>query len=383
MNQENLFETDELETDPESFESMESSEGEYEGDFEGSDPGPGGKVPHPQFGMVTPIGQQGESFEADEVFENGAPAGGKVPHPQFGMVTPLSGEYGQEFEGEGGYGSEGEEELEFEALSEEIIGGDERFRVTRTTQRPWRWVCYLEVYFTEGGRRWKGEGSGLLISPRHVLTCAHNVIINSTRRPVASVNVIPGCNGVPNMPFGRHPAASWRGSDEYRARLDPRFDFGLITLRSPIGNTRQRRLAGRPLGYWSKPGSGTTILQTQKGDPRLRGKRATLSGYPGDKPDGQQWAAKGQVVNMTPAAGRELFYYSADSCAGHSGSPIWIRRGARCGLIGIHTGPCIVGPDCREFGRSGCSNTPDRRRSTSNRGVLITPQLWARVRSWM
>ncbi|MGE3310352.1 MAG: serine protease, partial [Limisphaerales bacterium] len=145
----------------------------------------------------------------------------------------------------------------------------------------------------------------------------------------------------------------------------------------------QRKLAGRPLGYWSKTSSGTTILLTRPGEPRLRGKRATLGGYPGDKPDGEQWGAKGQIVSTTPAAGRELFYYTMDSCAGHSGSPVWIRRGTKIGLVGIHTGSCIPGTDCREVGPSKCRNTPTRRETTSNRAVLITPQLWTRVRGWM
>ena len=331
-----------------------------------------GKVPHPQFGMVTPLSGEHGQHEAGETFETPAAGfGGKVPHPQFGLVTPIRGDSEATFQEE--------EEVQYEALDEEIIGGDERFRVTATTTVPWRWVCYLELRF----RRFLASGSGLLISPRHILTCAHNLFDRSTNSGVLAVTATPGCNGVSDRPFGRHAASSWRPSDEYRTTGNPRFDFGLITLRQPIGNAPQRRLGGRPLGYWSKPGTRTVILPVAPGNAALRGKRVTLSGYPGDKPDGQQWAAKGQVVNVTPAAGRELIYYSADSCAGHSGSSIWVSRGQEACVIAIHTGPCIPGRDCRELGPSGCSNTPTRKKTTSNRAVLITPTVWARVRGWM
>ena len=369
MNDEAIFETGMFETDQMFGEATETANWGYEA------PLAAGKVPHPQFGLVTPLtGEYGtfEQFGAGVVFE--APgSGGKVPHPQFGLVTPI---------GRGSETSEvfqGEEEVQFEALDEEIIGGDERFRVNGTTLVPWRWVCYLELRYP----RFLATGSGLLISPRHILTCGHNLFDHSSNSPALAISATPGCNGVANRPFGRHAAASWRPSNEFRTTGNPRFDFGLITLRQPIGNQPQRRLAGQPLGYWSKPGTRTLILPVAPASPGLRGKRVTISGYPGDKPDGQQWAGKGQVVSVTPAVGPELIYYSADSCAGHSGSPVWATRGDRICVIAIHTGPCIPGPDCRELGPSGCANTPTRRKTPSNRAVLITPTVWARVRGWM
>jgi len=319
-----------------------------------------------------------EAYESGEMYETGGSAPAKVHHPQFGMVTPISGEYETTEDFETGE-TESRDELEFEALNEEIIGGDERFKITKTTTKPWRWVCYLEMRYPT----FLATGTGLLISPRHVLTCSHNLYDTTTNTPAKTVHVSPGTNGASNRPFGRHQAASWKITNEFQSSGSPRFDFALITLKTPIGNTRHRKIGGLPLGYFSKPASNTAILLVKQGEPRLRGHRATLSGYPGDKPDGEQWAAKGQVTNSAPAAGRELIYYSSDSCAGHSGSPVWITKGTKAGLIGIHTGPCIIGSDCQDVGPSKCSNTPSRRERTANRAVLITPQLWTRVRAWM
>ena len=383
MNQETMFETESFESEPEFQEVTESADWESESPAATA----GRKVAHPQFGLVTPLGREFEAmetFEADEASETSAARpSGKVPHPQFGLVTPLGREYEAAEEFESSEELEAADELEFEAMDEEIIGGDERFRVTRTTLNPWRWVCYLEMRYTQ----FLATGTGLLISPRHVLTCSHNLFDRTNNQPARTVYVTPGCDGAANRPFGRHAAASWRFTNEFRTSGNPRFDFGLLTLSQPIGNMPQRRLANRPLGYWCKPLTNTTILQVPAGAPTLRGKRATLSGYPGDKPDGQQWAAKGEIVNVRPAAGNELIYYTADSCAGHSGSPVWIRAGTKAGLIGIHTGPCIVRPgsnDCRVVGPSKCfPQDPNRREQTSNRAVLITPQVWARVRGWM
>ena len=372
-----MNDTSELEAEPFELEAETDEMNEFaEQEFESVETSTQQKVPHPQFGSVTPIaGEFGsvETFETEETLEDpGAVTRGKMAHPQFGMVTPVTGE----FETTEDY--EAAEELEFEAIDEEIIGGDERFRVSQTTRTPWRWVCYLEMRYP----RFIATGSGLLIGPRHILTCSHNLFDKTSNTPARSVHASPGCNGVASRPFGRHQAASWKITNEYRLSGSPRFDFALITLRTPIGNSSQRSLGGQPLGYWGKAGTGTTIFQCRPGEPRLRGKRATLSGYPGDKPDGQQWAAKGQIVNVAPAAGRELIYYSSDSCAGHSGSPVWITQGSKAGLVGIHTGPCIAGNDCRQLGRSKCPNTPNRRETTSNRAVLITPMVWARVRAW-
>src|SRR5262249_47616961 len=116
---------------------------------------------------------------------------------------------------------------------EEIIGTrDDRTRIRKTTVIPYRWICFLEMDFPT----MTGWGSGVLISPRHVLTCGHNLVDHDTGTVALSIKVYPGCDRVSNRPFGFQTSTTWRTSDEWRAGPDARFDYGLITLPNPIGN---------------------------------------------------------------------------------------------------------------------------------------------------
>src|SRR6185295_12570106 len=66
----------------------------------------------------------------------------------------------------------------------EIFGHDDRRLVTNTLQIPFRFVCCLafEVVNPSNGNRLALRGSGTLISERHVLTCAHNVLDDYSNR---------------------------------------------------------------------------------------------------------------------------------------------------------------------------------------------------------
>lgn len=340
----------------------------YEGEnWEQETLGESGMAPHPVFGMVRPHSGEYENFEQYEEEHQEATPAGFVPHPVFGMVRPRR--------------ASASEVLEYE---EEIIGtGDERFRVTNTKAAPYRWVCFLEMTFPG----FDAIGSGLLISPRHVLTCGHNLIDPDSRTSVQSIKVVPGCNGRANRPFGFQTSRTWRTSDEWRTSFNRLFDYGLITLSNPIGNIPQRVIGNKTFDYWGKPGTHTLLLPIQPGSSGFRGTKATVSGYPGDKPlaafGGEQWAANGIITNMAPAVGRELIHYTADTCAGHSGSPVWIRRGDNLCLFAIHTGSCTAATDCRQWGSSRCANTPRRKNASANRAVLWSPTVAAKVRSWM
>lgn len=258
----------------------------------------------------------------------------------------------------------------------EIIGTDDRVLVTDTKPVPFRYVCSIERSFSSGHR---DRTTGVLISPRHVLTVGHS-IISAAFGPVAGLSVTPGRNGSVT-PFGTVAASAWRTSAAWAnatqtARQNDsslaRHDYGLITLASPIGT---QLFDGRPFGFWGDPrnGGGTSQRFVEPG--KMRGVSLNVCGYPADKcgtapataacPSAQrgstQWRSYAPVREASSATDPLIMRYEMDTKGGHSGSPVWLRwQGARF-LVAIHRG----------FD------------GTLNIGVRVTPELLATVRSWM
>ena len=81
-----------------------------------------------------------------------------------------------------------------------VIGTDDREAQTNTIKEPNRWVCLLNVKLecrnliygsnpiteTRCGSVWSLGGTGLLISPRHILTAAHVLEIFSTNKTITN-----------------------------------------------------------------------------------------------------------------------------------------------------------------------------------------------------
>src|SRR6267378_4160328 len=107
--------------------------------------------------------------------------------------------------------------------------------VTDTTQVPFRWVCRVTAYTETPAQKGHSVGTGILISPWHVLTAAH--VLYPPQQPYRTVKVvvIPGYNpGSKVVTWARQPAFEANGW-----AVDPRwnplecktsiyFDWGLI-----------------------------------------------------------------------------------------------------------------------------------------------------------
>jgi V8-like Glu-specific endopeptidase len=346
--------------------------GEF-GEFGEFAEGAGQAFPHPTLGYVW-------SRPAAEVGAvHGEVAGPSYAHPRLGYIRSRPGEQ------------------EVGDVEPEIIGADQRVAVLDTTRVPYRWICHLDLDFGPNpkapGQRLTGRGTGTLISPRHVLTVGHVLhdrfddISPGLVRDVQRVVVTPGnnCSGSRAKPFGSVRGVRFRVHPRWRASMDMQFDIGLITLGAPIGATKFASIGNAPLGYWGSKshGAGTRISPYTASS--LANATINLSGYPGDKCclrpfdpaqacslsswAGAQFRATGKVINPSPPGAPRLITYNADTFGGHSGAPVWLLWKTYRNIVALHTGP----------GRFVSGETP----GVSNRGVRITREVIALVRSWM
>ena len=311
----------------------------------------------------------------------------------------------------------------------EIFGNDDRHLVTNTLQIPFRFVCCLayEVVNPSNGNRLSLRGSGTLISERHVLTCAHNVLDDYSNRSlpiryIGSTNMLvaPARNDR-DLPGDFSAVKTARVASQWQAAANKQTangntqrvfgpvqaDFALLTLDTPLGARLPQapvtmQLPAPPLGWWGHPKvGGNTRIRAYDAAllQRLRNQNITvnLSGYPIDKcqnrpafraatpaelaactghiPDmpewrdqgSTQWYSTGRLIEPSQSPG--LMTFDADSAQGHSGGPVWLNWQGHRNLVAVNTGgfPRLTAPfDI-----------------IANQGVRITAPLLQQLRAWM
>jgi V8-like Glu-specific endopeptidase len=286
-----------------------------------------------------------------------------------------------------------------------IIGGDARQRARDLHKAPYRWICALDLQFPFQGSSQLNKGTGFLMSPRHVLTAAHNVT-PSPGVEALSITVTPGLDGTkllgkqqapvgsqeirPGQPsVGPLTPAGWWVPPEYKTNRQPVWDFALLTLPKdfPV-------LHGMPYGYWTDAHYAPWTKIAAVTASALVGSAVSLSGYPADKCRNDacapcvpsvpadydsargklgwastQWEAGGTVQPDPPPG---LILYDADACTGMSGSPVWQNTTAGdLQLVAIHTGT-----QTRSNPKTGLNET-------FNRGIPLVAQLLNLLRQRM
>lgn len=240
---------------------------------------------------------------------------------------------------------------------------DSRIHIARTRKYPFSNVCHLGRDF--GGGRQSGC-SGMIISPRLVLTAAHCLFSHRRGGAPRKIIVSPGRRDRDTFPFGRVVTTRYYVPRQYiqargSSRQRKRFDYGVIVLSKPFN--RLKRFP--PLKALSD--RDVRVLQSSG----LVG----VSGYPADRPVGTQWYHKERLKG---ASARRL-RYTVDTCPGHSGSAVWTTSDGspNVTVVGVHTSG-ILDAQGRSHGcKRGTTLAPS---SMSNSGVRLTPAIVAALR---
>jgi len=266
-----------------------------------------------------------------------------------------------------------------------IIGNDDRVPVNQAWDIPYRWICQISSRRRRGGKQQKfgPVGTGILISPRFVLTAAH--LLRDYEKDVHGqwidsetdyVVVTPARNeNAPagyKAPFGQYEARGWRFCPKYTPRSADawKYDYAIIELKKPAGAKRAPALNNNLLCFWgSRECGGNTNLEVA-GATQLTGRTAYTAGYPGDLGNGTRlYSTSGLLSGVDIRGRREIMNYDADGCPGQSGSPIWVERDGKRYLVGIFT---KVGT-----GYNAATGTV-----TLNNAVRITQEVFDQISHW-
>lgn len=216
-----------------------------------------------------------------------------------------------------------------------IIGSDDRQKVSDTTVSPYRQICLITAYFkvynyqTNNYELRPASGTAFLVGENVLLTAGHMLFCDSSSGDVRYEDgidnpmflyfmaIVPGAyldsndNGV--APFGYSYVDSCYIQKEYYTSLDLNYDWGICVLGEKIG---------RQIGYLGM----STALKVSSSETN----DIEVIGYPGDK-NGDMYISRGTYFDATT----NRIKHDADTLSGSSGSPVFLE--GTLSVRAIHT----------------------------------------------
>jgi V8-like Glu-specific endopeptidase len=209
--------------------------------------------------------------------------------------------------------------------AENVVGTDDRTRVTNTESYPWNTVGYISTSYPSGSAY---RGSGAIVTPYMVLTAGHMVYDWGTEGGYASaMNFSPGQRqmspgGAVTRPYGAVTASSWQTNANYidALKTNPavQFDYDYAAV------------------FFNTSFTGVGLSTYMPVVFNLAPDAINLAGYPpsvqGETNSQGMWHSYGDVTGVTD----RIIYYDADTTSGNSGGPVWEFISGLRRIVAVH-----------------------------------------------
>lgn len=194
-------------------------------------------------------------------------------------------------------------------------------------------VCFLKVNRRIGSLlKQDGSATGALVDGRFVITAAHNIVdapyplgrVDTIEVAVGEVHAGEGSSIVPPKDYwSLAPRFRWRPKtigDPRGSSFMIQHDYGFVDLGEElkVGNSFE---LGAP--HSLKVGDIIKVAGYPEGGARVHGANGK-----------RLFQASGKITAVTA----NLFSYDVVTARGMSGAPVWVERGGRRILVGVHVG---------------------------------------------
>jgi len=252
-------------------------------------------------------------------------------------------------------------------------GQSQMVRVANALVAPYRYICRIVARAYDKPENAYSIGTGVLVGPNHVFTCAHNIYPAQAPR-TKTIDVYIAQNG-PDENASRFRANGWAVRQGWRWDKDCRAsseDYGIIRLANPAPNGFFQLRPFNPAILTGKTGHLAGYPSSAQ-EPRARYMHHSAGPITGayviegcDRDRQGRESIRGRLFTSILAT-TSLILHELTTAPSVSGSPIWIEEDGARTLIGLHERRINAGQSGRRYGAA----------------VLLNDAVRAQVTQWM